>query len=269
MTPDEDFAEAVEKIIEKDSRYSRAAYFFVREGLDVTIKAIKGKPPSGRRRQPKPDSDDPNHVSALELLSGLRDHALEQFGPMAALLLEQWGLRRSDNFGDIVFNLVEGGVFGKTDSDSRDDFSASKFDFADALRAPFRPSENIVRMHKKAIAEAIQGDEEEASTAEGFIRKVKEVINLLDASPDFPPPDFPFPTGKKSKSKTGKKNPTTTNPTATNATAPNAPAAPAPIAPIPTSASASASASKQKPAQAPQPAKKGSKPSKKAPKAPE
>jgi uncharacterized repeat protein (TIGR04138 family) len=121
------FTEAVLQIVLADARYDLDAYQFVREGLDYTIKLQKkGVPPT------------PHHVSGQELLEGIRQHALEQFGPLAKTVLEHWGVRRCEDFGEIVFNLVEKGVLGKTEQDSRNDFKGG-YDFEEAFVRPFRP----------------------------------------------------------------------------------------------------------------------------------
>ena len=78
------------------------------------------------------------HVSGPELLAGFRDFALQQFGPMASTLMNEWGVRKCQDVGDMVFHLIEEQVFGKQDSDRREDFSEA-FDFEDALIAPFLP----------------------------------------------------------------------------------------------------------------------------------
>jgi uncharacterized repeat protein (TIGR04138 family) len=122
------FEEAVERIRAKDPRYTRDAYLFVREALDHTQKAI-GKDKSGHLR----------HVTGKELLAGIRGFALGQFGPMAMMVLEEWGIHDCRDFGEIVFNLVESGFLAKTDTDSRDDF-ADGYDFAEVFRKPFLPA---------------------------------------------------------------------------------------------------------------------------------
>ena len=122
------FEEALAKIAAKDPRYHREAYLFVREALDHTQKTI-GKGPRGRIR----------HVTGQELLSGIREYALQQFGPMTQTLLEEWGIHRCPDFGEIVFNMVEVGWLAKTEKDSRADFLEG-YDFGDAFRKPFLPA---------------------------------------------------------------------------------------------------------------------------------
>ncbi len=121
------FAQVVEDIRKEDARFDKGAYFFVRQGLDHTIKQLKDSPERAS-----------NHVTGPELLSGIREFALDQYGPMAFTLLDTWGVKRCEDIGDIVFNLVEAGVLGKTESDKREDFSGG-YDFEEAFKKPFQP----------------------------------------------------------------------------------------------------------------------------------
>lgn len=123
-----DFSEVVEEIVREDPRYDRAAYVFVRKALDHTVKALPRKRAEGVTR----------HVSGPELLEGIRSYALEQFGPMALTVLHHWGITRCRDFGDLVFNLVAFGVFGKTEQDRPEDFEHA-YTFEEAFVAPFRP----------------------------------------------------------------------------------------------------------------------------------
>ena len=116
----------------EDPRYDKGAYYFVRHGLDHTLKRLKN---DSRRNS--------NHVCGQELLSGIRDYALEQYGPMAFTLLQHWGINQCVDFGEIVFNLVEFGVLGKTESDRREDFTGG-YEFYDAFVLPFLPKSRRV-----------------------------------------------------------------------------------------------------------------------------
>ncbi|HTS17204.1 MAG TPA: Minf_1886 family protein [Verrucomicrobiae bacterium] len=121
------FAEAVDDIIRADGRYERDAYYFVREGLDFTIKMLK-KDSRGAGR----------HVSGQELLDGLRRFALNEFGPMTKTVLEYWGVRQCEDFGEIVFRMVDKGILGKTEQDTREDFKGG-YDFDEAFVKPYQP----------------------------------------------------------------------------------------------------------------------------------
>jgi len=122
------FEEVVELIVAHEPRYHRDAYHFVREALDHTQKSVA-----------KPKKGEIHHVTGQELLNGIRDYALQQFGPMAVTVLEEWGVKRCEDFGELVFNMVESGLLAKTDNDSREDFKGG-YDFHDVFRKPFLPA---------------------------------------------------------------------------------------------------------------------------------
>ena len=83
------------------------------------------------------------HVSATELLEAFRLLTLKEFGPMALTLLQYWGIKNSNDIGQIVFNLIEAGVVGKTEDDTLAAFSDG-FDFQQAFVHPFLPSAKIL-----------------------------------------------------------------------------------------------------------------------------
>jgi uncharacterized repeat protein (TIGR04138 family) len=122
------FDEVVDLIIGRDQRYRRDAYCFVREALDHTQKKVV-----------KSRQSQVCHVTGQELLAGLREFALQQFGPMALIVLEEWGIKRCEDFGEIVFKMVESGLLAKTEKDSRDDFK-NGYVFEEAFRQPFLPA---------------------------------------------------------------------------------------------------------------------------------
>ena len=134
------FDEAVELILARDSRFAREAYTFVREALDFTQKLIVKE---NHRTQIR-------HVSGQELLDGIRQFALNQFGPMTVTVLEEWGVRHCRDFGDIVFNMVETGLLANTEHDSREDFQ-NGYNFTDAFRKPFWP-ESRLKAETKPVA---------------------------------------------------------------------------------------------------------------------
>jgi len=122
------FEQTIDTILARDSRYHRDAYFFVREALDHTQKLL------GRSCK-----EDIHHVSGQELLEGIRAFALQQFGPMVVTVFNEWGIRQCEDFGEIVFNMVETTILAKTDKDTREDFKKG-YDFFEAFRRPFVPS---------------------------------------------------------------------------------------------------------------------------------
>lgn len=122
------FEQSVVSILKRDKRFEPHAYFFLKDALDFTLKRI-AESNGGKAR----------HVTGPELLAGCRDFALEQFGPMASTLMSEWSIRKCQDVGDMVFNLIEEQVFGKQDSDKKEDFS-EVFDFEASLIVPFLPT---------------------------------------------------------------------------------------------------------------------------------
>jgi len=125
------FDEALEAILANDPRFSREVYLFVREALDFTQKLVV-----------KDNRGQVRHVSGQELLDGIRQYALQQFGPMAATVFEEWGVKNCRDFGEIVFNMVEASLLAKTEKDSRTDFQ-NGYDFTEAFRKPFWPQSRM------------------------------------------------------------------------------------------------------------------------------
>jgi uncharacterized repeat protein (TIGR04138 family) len=126
------FEEVLEKIVATDPRYHRDAYHFLREALAHTQKKF-GKVPK----------DKIQHVTGQALLSGIREFALAEFGPMTLTVFEEWGVRTCEDFGELVFNMVESGLLAKTETDSREDFKGG-YDFKEAFHQPFLPTEKKV-----------------------------------------------------------------------------------------------------------------------------
>jgi uncharacterized repeat protein (TIGR04138 family) len=125
------FAEALDSIVANDPRYQREAYVFLRDALDFTTK-----------QQKKVKGTSVRHVAGPELLEGVRQYALKEFGPMVLTVFESWGIRRTEDIGNMVFNLIDAGIFGKTEEDSIEDFK-DVYDFEEAFVKPFAPVKPI------------------------------------------------------------------------------------------------------------------------------
>jgi uncharacterized repeat protein (TIGR04138 family) len=124
----QNFQEIVSAICEKDSRYQPEAYAFLIEALDVTLKTLFKENPERAK-----------HLCGKELMEGIRQHALAEFGPMTYMVFSEWGLHSTEDFGEIVFHLVEAGRLGKTETDSKQDFK-NLFTFEEAFLKPFEPT---------------------------------------------------------------------------------------------------------------------------------
>ncbi len=120
-------------IVRTDRRYSYEAYEFVFQALEYTQKML------GRTMdQSTVDPSEPrHHVTCRQLLDGARELAIREFGLMARVVLRQWGITSTDDFGEIVFNLIESQLMSKTDEDARTDFRGV-FDLDESLSQGFQ-----------------------------------------------------------------------------------------------------------------------------------
>ncbi len=91
----------------RDTRYKPGAYAFVLNGLEFYLAKL------GEKR----------HVTGQELSKGLAEFAHKQFGPLAWDVLSGWGIQATDDFGYLVYNLIDIGLLSKRESDSINDFA--------------------------------------------------------------------------------------------------------------------------------------------------
>ena len=117
----------ISEVRRRDRRFARNSYYFLLDTLDYTIETL------GRDRE----TGESRHVGGRELLEGVRELAAEQFGPLATVVLERWGIHSTEDVGEVVFNLIENGLLSRRPTDSRLDF-ADGYDFHRTFEAKFR-----------------------------------------------------------------------------------------------------------------------------------
>jgi uncharacterized repeat protein (TIGR04138 family) len=108
------------EIVRRDPRYAYEAYEFVFAALTHAQKMLGRLP----REEASAEAEVQHHVSGPELLQGVRDLALREFGMMARIVFRRWGINETDDFGEIVFNLVDATLMSRTSEDTRRDFHA-------------------------------------------------------------------------------------------------------------------------------------------------
>ncbi len=132
---------AIAKLLNEDRRYPLEAYIFVFEALQYAHSVLgmgseaASEPSAGQSEEE--ESGPQRHVSGQELCQAIRQFAIEQYGYMAKLVLSNWGLHATGDFGEIVFNLIRIGRMRKTAHDRREDFD-NVYDFDSAFREQFR-----------------------------------------------------------------------------------------------------------------------------------
>jgi uncharacterized repeat protein (TIGR04138 family) len=136
------------QLLQEDRRYRAEAYFFVWEALSFAQQELgmgqetPSEPLQPEAEEPEPDADvvkqhPQRHVTGQELCEAIRQYALRQFGFMAKTVLNSWGVQKTGDFGDIVFNLLRIGHMRKTKHDRREDFD-NIYDFDTAFEQGFR-----------------------------------------------------------------------------------------------------------------------------------
>ena len=135
-----EFYSEIRKIAQEDQRYSFGAYEFINDAVIFTAE----------KYEKNKGEDETRHVSGKELLDGVREFALEQFGPMAHEVFLEWGITDGAAVGNIVFNMVEHEILSRSEQDSIDDFRYA-FDFKTAFSSPFLPQNNN-QAHSPIIA---------------------------------------------------------------------------------------------------------------------
>ena len=115
------------EVVKADPRYAYEAYDFVFHAIGYAQR-LSGRetPREGEAIQSR------HHVTGPELLQGIRHLALLEFGALAKTVLAAWGIRTTDDWGNIVFNLIDHSLMSKTNDDSRANFH-NVYDFDEAF----------------------------------------------------------------------------------------------------------------------------------------
>lgn len=147
------------ELLRRDTRYKFEAYLFVFDALRFGQENMGlGMPADGEESLGKIDApkaedldkdlddllsgaesirddeelEEEHHVSGQQLCYAIQRYAIEQYGLLAQSVLKHWGVKTTDDFGEIVFNLIDIGQMRKTDNDRREDFD-NVFDFNEAF----------------------------------------------------------------------------------------------------------------------------------------
>ena len=111
---------SIEELARTDRRYPPAAYMVVFEGLECALARLPAR----------------RHVTPRELVEGVREAALKQWGLLARTVLESWNVRTSGAIGDLVFNLIERKLLVAGADDNRTQFE-DIFDFDEGFDRAF------------------------------------------------------------------------------------------------------------------------------------
>ncbi len=120
------------EIVRADGRYAPGAFEFLYAGLERATQLRYGE-------RPKPGQ---GHVSGQELCLALRELAIERWGALAGAVLRRWGVKKTRDFGEMVFLLVEHELMGRQEEDRVEDFD-DVYAFSEAFDGYQIPLDNI------------------------------------------------------------------------------------------------------------------------------
>jgi uncharacterized repeat protein (TIGR04138 family) len=112
----DDLLDPVDRILLDEKRYRREAYLFVLAAVESVVERLPAR----------------RHISGRELLEGIRAFGLARYGLMTKAVFDHWGVTKTEDFGEIVFRLVEANLLSKTPEDSIADF-VGVYDFDEAF----------------------------------------------------------------------------------------------------------------------------------------
>ncbi len=130
----------LDELVRLDPRYAREAYEFLFAALAHTQRILGRNsacsvPPEKASESSVGEQE--AHVTGQQLLMGMRDLALREFGFMARTVFRMWGINRTDDVGELVFNLIDANLMSKTTEDNRNDFH-DVYDLDEALERGYR-----------------------------------------------------------------------------------------------------------------------------------
>ncbi len=125
-------SERFEEAIRHDGRYPLEAFEFLQRGLERATTRVHGARDDEEAEDEETEAPPRRHVTGQQLAEALRELALETWGSLAREVLRRWNIRKTRDFGEMVFLLVRLGMLGKQDSDCIEDFD-DVYDFDEAF----------------------------------------------------------------------------------------------------------------------------------------
>ena len=135
---------ALIELLREDSRYTFDAYLFVRDGLSYAQEVLQlgseqlsdPAAESGLSSSERESSQVERHLTGQQLCQAIRQYAVEQYGYMAKVVLNSWGVCSTSDFGEIVYSMIRIGLMKKSETDRREDFD-NVYDFDESFQQKF------------------------------------------------------------------------------------------------------------------------------------
>ncbi len=127
---------ALQQLVERDGRYSIEAYLFIRDALSYAADSLQ----LSNQFQPGEDlneTPEEQHLTGQQLCHAIREYATSQFGYMVRIVMKNWGVQSTSDFGEIVYGMIEVGLMKKSPNDEREHFN-DVYDFEDVFDSQFQ-----------------------------------------------------------------------------------------------------------------------------------
>lgn len=130
------------QVVNQDPRYPIDAYRFVQDALAYAADSQE----LGSHIYSDPDCDvestphlarHERHLTGQQLCEAIRRYALNQFGYMSKIVLNNWNMDTTSCFGDIVYNMISVGIMKKSRRDERSHFD-DVYCFDEVFQADFQ-----------------------------------------------------------------------------------------------------------------------------------
>ena len=132
--------QAMRDLLAEDTRFKLEAYQFIREALQFAQEhfdlIVEPRPPGSAESGAPAGRQIPKHVTGQQLCEACRRYAIDQYGYLAKIVLADWGLHSTSDFGELVYNLIRIEQMRKSESDRREDFD-EVYSFDDAFEPNF------------------------------------------------------------------------------------------------------------------------------------
>lgn len=125
-------------IRDRARRFPETAFQFVRDGLGHTVRIVHGVTAESGELGSNATASKARHISGQQLCEGLRRFATDRYGKLAGAVMRRWNVRSTEDFGVIVYAMIDRGEMRGSDSDRFDDFKDA-FDFEEAFGSVHQP----------------------------------------------------------------------------------------------------------------------------------
>ena len=122
--------EKINQIIAEDPRYNANAYYFLLKCLNYSFDKFKKVFIDSEKAEKS------KHISGEQLLQGIGEIALLDFGYMTQAVFNCWGITKTQDWGEIVYNMILRNLLSESDTDCKVDFK-DVYDFVDAFDKAF------------------------------------------------------------------------------------------------------------------------------------